>query len=315
MVRKSEHFTIERIKDGIYAAIAKSGGGAVSNAGIIDLGDKTIIFDTFNSHCAAKELAEAAAELTKVPVQYVINSHWHGDHIRGNQCFKKAVIISSIATRTKMLETHPERISDQKSKIPQLLSHIEKLEGDLKGENNAEKAKKLKIQLDFLKEIERSLPGLEFTPPAITFDKRVIFSGTEKKAVLETLGGGHSICDSFLYIPEDRILFTGDLVTVGRHPMLRDGNPESWHGILEKLAKYKVDALIPGHGPAADEQAIADLMNYLVTIKELAARLTGDEAPFERASIPADYKDWQGEDTFRSNLEFLLGFKEPRPAI
>lgn len=60
----SRHFTLEKVTEGIYAAIAKDGGGAVGNAGFIDLGDKTIVFDTFNTQQAAEDLRSMAEALT-----------------------------------------------------------------------------------------------------------------------------------------------------------------------------------------------------------------------------------------------------------
>ncbi|MGP4080890.1 MBL fold metallo-hydrolase [Pseudalkalibacillus sp. R45] len=107
---ENKHFTLQKIKDGVFAALAKQGGGAVANAGIIDLGDQTIIFDTFNTQQAAEELKTAAQDLTLSPITCVINSHWHGDHIRGNQVFEGIKIISSESTYSKMKELHPNRI-------------------------------------------------------------------------------------------------------------------------------------------------------------------------------------------------------------
>jgi len=84
----SKHFKLEQIGKYIYAAIAKEGGGAVANAGFVDLGDKVIVFDTFNTQQASEDLRLIAEKITNQSVTLVVNSHWHGDHIRGNQTFK-----------------------------------------------------------------------------------------------------------------------------------------------------------------------------------------------------------------------------------
>jgi cyclase len=86
-VFRSQHFRLERLADGIYAAIHIDGGWAQSNAGIIDLGDRTLIFDTFINPEAATDLRAAAEELTGRSTVVVINSHSHNDHIWGNQIF------------------------------------------------------------------------------------------------------------------------------------------------------------------------------------------------------------------------------------
>jgi len=75
------------LADGVYAALHVEGGYAIGNAGIIDLGDRTLIFDTCLNPRAAKDLQMAAKTLTGRPVDSVINSHWHHDHTWGNQIF------------------------------------------------------------------------------------------------------------------------------------------------------------------------------------------------------------------------------------
>jgi glyoxylase-like metal-dependent hydrolase (beta-lactamase superfamily II) len=118
---QSKHFTLEKIKEGIYAAIVTEYGGGIGNAGIIDLGDQTVIFDTFNTPQAARDLRKAAEDLIGNPVSYVVNSHWHGDHIRGNQSFEDCKIISTVHTRELMEEIHPPRIKQQQQTIDQLI--------------------------------------------------------------------------------------------------------------------------------------------------------------------------------------------------
>ena len=83
----SEHFDIESLAEGVYAAMASPSGAAYSNAGIIDLGDSTLVFDTFDAPQAGEDLKHAADALTGRPATYVINSHFHADHWLGNQAF------------------------------------------------------------------------------------------------------------------------------------------------------------------------------------------------------------------------------------
>src|SRR5690242_19894952 len=83
----SKHFHLEELAEGVYAAIATIDGGAVCNAGIIDLGDQLVIFDTFLTPQAATDLRAAAERLVGRAVTLVINSHWHGDHVQGNMSF------------------------------------------------------------------------------------------------------------------------------------------------------------------------------------------------------------------------------------
>jgi cyclase len=137
----------------------------VANTGFANLGDKVIVFDTFNTQQAALDLKKIAEQLTNKPITYIINSHWHGDHIRGNQVFKDSTIIASETTYKKMKEIHPARINKQKNDIDGLEAYIHSLEEQLsKGTTT-----KQRNQITFLQELKISLTTLELTLPNQTF--------------------------------------------------------------------------------------------------------------------------------------------------
>ena len=94
-MKPSEHFTLEQLADGVYAAIATEEGGGYSNAGIIDLGDRNLIFDTFETVRVGEDLKVAAAVLIDSPLACVIISHVHSDHWCGNQAFPAQASILS----------------------------------------------------------------------------------------------------------------------------------------------------------------------------------------------------------------------------
>ena len=92
----SAHFNIREPAPGVWAAINNDEGGlAICNAGIADLGDRTVVFDPFMNIDAASDLKRAAKILTGRPVGIVLNSHFHNDHIRGNQLFDQSIIIGT----------------------------------------------------------------------------------------------------------------------------------------------------------------------------------------------------------------------------
>src|SRR6478672_10218109 len=117
------NFTIQQLAPGVWAAIQNDQfGRAICNAGIVDLGDKTVVFDPFMTPEAAKELRNVAVELTGRPVSFVINSHYHNDHIRGNQEFIPiATIISTAWTRDQIAKSEPEEQEWEKRHAPALL--------------------------------------------------------------------------------------------------------------------------------------------------------------------------------------------------
>jgi len=107
------HYRLLEVADGVHAAIDVPGGGAAGNAAIVDLGGSTLVFDTGMTPQAGAELRRAAEEVA--PVSVVVNSHWHADHIRGNQAFPGTEIVAT--TRTKeLIETRGiERLAEHKA--------------------------------------------------------------------------------------------------------------------------------------------------------------------------------------------------------
>src|SRR4051812_865907 len=95
---ETEYFTLHTLCDGVYAVIAKPGQGAWSNAGIVDLGDELLVFDSLSTPSAGEELRKQAEKITGKKVKYLINSHYHGDHVFGNQAFIDTTIISTSLT-------------------------------------------------------------------------------------------------------------------------------------------------------------------------------------------------------------------------
>ncbi len=99
-ISRSKHFEFQELADGIFAAIAKDGGAAIGNAGAIDLGDRALVFDTFLTPQAATDLRVSIEQTIGRTPEIVINSHYHNDHIWGNQVFEEnSLILSSTQTR------------------------------------------------------------------------------------------------------------------------------------------------------------------------------------------------------------------------
>src|SRR5262245_20734092 len=126
----SAHFQLHQLADGVFAAIHREGGAAQSNAGIIDLGDRVLVFDTFISLAAAVALRETVPALSSRPVSALINSHYHNDHIWGNQAFPSDVpIISTIKTReliaTLGADEHRWFAAHSKERLDALLAQLE----------------------------------------------------------------------------------------------------------------------------------------------------------------------------------------------
>jgi len=206
------HFRLEQIATGVYAAISRTGGAAHSNAGIIDLGDRTLIFDTLGTPKAAEELRVAAEHLTGQPATYVVNSHVDHDHWLGNQVFASdVIIISTCKTRERMVTKGTEHIRRCRENPAILEEQIRAVEERLQSETDERWRVSLAGRAAGLRNELEALPTLTLRFPDQTFEEKVVFHGTHKTVELLTWGGGHSSSDSFLLLPAERIAFMGDL--------------------------------------------------------------------------------------------------------
>jgi cyclase len=290
---QSKHFTLVKVKDGIYAAIANEGGGAMANAGFIDLGDKTVVFDTFNTQQAAEDLKNAAEQFTNRPVTWVVNSHWHGDHIRGNQVFTGSSIISSEKTYFMLKENTPSRIEKQKNDMDGLEKYIQTL---IDKDDPA-----LKGEISFLKELALSLPTLRLVLPQYTFQEQFTFHGSKRSAQLIKFGRAHSPCDSVLYIPDDGVIFMADLLFVNTHPpFFEEGDVGNWRQSLEKIMEMDFVTAVPGHGPVGTKDDLETIVQYM----DKMAALAGSEN-IEHIEVPAAYKEWNYTNYFYQNIKEL----------
>jgi glyoxylase-like metal-dependent hydrolase (beta-lactamase superfamily II) len=158
-------------------------------------------------------------------------------------------------------------------------------------EHGAERLRRLKADPPtegaFAK-LATEVPKLELIYPDETYTEKRSFGGTERTAHAISYGGGHTLSDAFLWLPEERILFAGDLVVNGTHPWVGDGDVNAWPWILERMAELGPETIVPGHGPVAGPEAIDFMLGYL---RDLSAASPGTELP-ERYGLLANPNGW-----------------------
>ncbi|HEY0754270.1 MAG TPA: MBL fold metallo-hydrolase [Ktedonobacteraceae bacterium] len=302
----SRHFQLAQVAEGIYAAISIDGTGSMSNAGIIDLGEATLIFDTFATPQAARDLRAAAELLCGHTIAYVINSHRDGDHWWGNQVFlPAATIIATGKTHASLLRN--KNMSKEKMQAS-IENDIQDLEARLAQEQNAHKRHAQANEIATRREILAAMPTFEKAMPTLTFEQQLTLHGSQRTAELLTYGGGHTESDMFLYLPDDGVLFLGDLLFVRTHPWVGAGNPEEWRRILQQIERSNFTVVVPGHGPLGEKSDLALLRRYLASLAALAEECMSKDLPLEEAtktSLPAPFDEWEGADTFDDNMEFF----------
>ena len=217
-----------------------------SNVGWFDVGDGVVVVDTGSDAATARAILSEIAATANKPVRKVVLTHDHGDHIGGVRIFAQAG--AEIVTQEKGAGTG----------------------------------------LYFL----GSAPDTEATGPkpsraqgVVAFSERVLAVGGPRRYELYFLGDAHTNNDVIVYLPDDKVLFTGDVVNYKRLPFLRSAScdPESWQKVVERLAALTVDRIVPGHGdPGTEAKAgIADTVVYLRRVNEIAQKLIEEKVPEE----------------------------------
>jgi cyclase len=298
----SRHFSVQKLGEGIYAAIANDGGWAICNAGIVDLGDEVIVFDTFVNQRAASDLKDVAAQLTGKEVGFVVNSHYHSDHVKGNQAFTGAKIVSTAKTREVMARAKQRYETDAET----IRKDVQKdLDSHLANPDDPDRVLFEGYDIGHLD----GLPTLKYTLPDVVFDSEMTFHGSVSTGKVVTYGGGHTASDSLLYLLDGEIVFMGDLLFVGCHPYLADGNLDELSRILDRVEGLEPRVLVPGHGPVGTLKDIAAMRHYVDWIQRTADEACGSGGGVELAMekpVEAEFGAWKWRSFRRDNLEFVF---------
>ena len=279
----SEHFFLQQVAENAFAAIASPGGGAFSNAGIVDIGDKTIIFDAMETPQAGSDLKKAAIFLTGRDPEFLILSHKHHDHWGGSGEFLDVPIFMT-APQIKMDMVHEaEEIQNNPEEMQQDLEKWqEEIRNAITEAVNPEEETFLRHKLERSDYVLKSLVGIRFAVPNLTCEEKITISGTRREVEIVNTGPGHTSCDLSLILPDEGVCFLGDLGFFDCHPFMFDASPARWKQTLLDLTRTEVESYIPGHGRVGTGQDLLLLVDYFDTLTETTKELIASEFPEER---------------------------------
>jgi cyclase len=301
-------FRYIRLAPGVYAAVdpLTNGGFGGCNAGIIDLGNQTLVFDTGVVPKAGRELRTASVKLTGRFPGYAVVSHYHNDHIRGSQAFRESVEVATTLTRKLIATKGPADLRDDRAATTSEMARM-RLLARSKDKRDAEE---VAFMMPYWKKMQASLPEVRLRLPDLVFEGELTFHGTKRVAHLIAFEHGHCESDCVLFLPKERILFCGDLLFTKSHPYLGHGDPESLISILERLGKMKADVYVPGHGPLGKKKDVDELISYVRMLSNQARsvlRNGGTEEEAARQPMPERFSDWMlGDMFYEFNMRFLL---------
>jgi glyoxylase-like metal-dependent hydrolase (beta-lactamase superfamily II) len=312
-IKPSANFTIQQLAPRVWVAIHNDFyGKAICNAGIVDLGDKALVFDPFMTPSAAVELKEIAKKLTKKKVSIVVNSHYHNDHIRGNQVFvPNATIITTNTTKEQIQRNEPGEQEWEKKHAPTLLQAIRKR---MVNASEVERDE-MPYWVGYYEGILESSDQLFTALADYTFDDSLWITGTKLSVKLVECKNGHTVSDAVLLIPTLGIAFMGDLLCTERHPWLSDSDVDGWRNSLKIFYEDTLyNTYLPGHGKVSSKPALKTLYEYLGDVQQLCDNAQSDSAQsaLMNQPIPVPYKSWFCARFYQPNLQYLISIAKAK---
>ena len=233
--------------------------------------DSLLAIDARATPTAAREWLDALREVTDKPVEYLVLTHYHAVRVLGASAFAARWTIAHAHTRDWILERGAQDFESETRRFPRLFKDVD------------------------------SIPGLTY--PNVTYaDTLTVFLG-EREVQVRYLGGGHTLGDSCVWLPAERVLFAGDLDEARAAPYMGDAAIAEWSSTtLDRLAALGAEALVPGRGKALAggevPAAIAETRDYLSTlgrtVHAVRERGGGLKYAFEeaRAALEPRFGDW-----------------------
>jgi cyclase len=236
---------LKKIADNVYSyadirnASPQNGFGA--NAGIVIGRDGILVIDTLISAKNARKFLEDIKAISDKPIKYSVNTHSHLDHCFGNSEFEKngAVIIA-----------HQNSGKDLQ----------------INGEATMKRARMYGLT-------DADLEGTTIALPKLTFSDTMEIDLGGQTVRLIYPGPSHTDGSIMVYLPDKKVLFTGDILFTDYHPNLVDGDINVWITTLDFISTLNVTAIIPGHGPVSGKKDISEMRDYLIAFDRKAAEL------------------------------------------
>lgn len=278
-------FDIKPMADGVYAAIAKPAYKVNCNAAIIVLGDSVLVVDTHSKPSAARALIEQIKKLTPKPVKFVVNTHFHWDHYQGNEAYPSSwpagvEIISSEATRTNIERIGIPRIKNEIVNMPQEIAGLKK---DLEKASTAEQKNAIQENIHQAEAYFAELKSMQVTLPTMTFDRSLILRRGGRTVEILWLGRAHTDGDVFVYLPNEKVIVTGDALH-GWTPFMGDSYPFEWIQTLDAAEKLDFNSVLGGHGDVMRGKLRFELWKqYFHDLMERTAAVYAEGATLEQA--------------------------------
>jgi glyoxylase-like metal-dependent hydrolase (beta-lactamase superfamily II) len=259
--------SFEELAPGVYAFTAQGD----PNVGAVVGRDSVLCVDARATPTAAQEWLDALREVTDKPLEWLVLTHYHAVRVLGASAFDARHVVAHAGTRDWVHERGEQDWESEYRRFPRLFRDA------------------------------GSIPGLTY--PDVSFADTLALDLGKREVRLRWLGGGHTQGDCVVWVPEERVLFAGDLVEARAAPYMGDALVDDWQGgTLDLVESLGARVLVPGRGPALRDEEVArgiiETREYLRTIwttvraahaRGASLRNAAEEA---RAALEPRFGDW-----------------------
>jgi cyclase len=240
---------LHRLSANTWVYLQPPGTWGYSNCGLVTGGNEAVLIDTQFTRPLTTRLTDAIADrLPHVWITTVVNTHSNGDHAWGNQLFPRSTIVSSRATAAGMArEISPDELAELIQSTPDetpLGRYLRRYFGEF----------------DF--------SGITVTEPTCTFAGEMDIDAGGAVVRLIEAGPAHTDGDVVAYVPDDGVLFAGDLLFMGDHPIMWAGPVTNWLRACDRIVETGAGIIVPGHGPVTDAAGVKVFRAYLEYVAE-----------------------------------------------
>jgi glyoxylase-like metal-dependent hydrolase (beta-lactamase superfamily II) len=267
---------VHEVGDGVFAYLQPDGSWGWSNAGLVVGEGGSLLVDTLFDLKLTQEMLDQLARITD-RIDTVVNTHANGDHCWGNELLDDARIVASKECADEIGAPPPETLAAlvrDSSTMGVLGEFLGRIFGPFE------------------------FDGITIRRPDQTFEGSLSLSVDGKQVELIEVGPAHTRGDILVHVPDARVVFTGDILFVGGHPIVWTGPISNWVAALDRVLAMDVDTVVPGHGPVVDKAAVNDEREYLLWVeREAKVRFDAGLSPLDAArDMKGEYRHWsEGE--------------------
>lgn len=289
---------VTRIGDGVYAVIRTEPLGlAVNSNSLVVVGDAGVtVVDAQFTRAATLQTLAAIRRITPKPVTHVVNTHWHDDHLAGNQVYRDTFpgvrFVMQAATAADLVALGgPNRVGTVQN-APPLADRFERLLGmglgiDSMPADDSQRAS-VRSALRIMRTYLAEAPGFRAVAADDTVRREMTIGGGAQRVVLRWFGRANTNGDLVAHVPAQGIVATGDLV-VAPVPFAFGSHPAEWVAVLDSVAALRPRVVVPGHGPVMRDLAyVTRVRAMLADVRDgaAAAAARGDSLPAALRAMP-----------------------------